>query len=264
MGTGPSIGVTRNYWQNYQTQCNQNPNAVKKSYANMVFLNINPAQTPVPAGFTPSSNYMTKYSSQYTKPNIDTNILVNGNAPANMNTDGLTNSYQINGVCLEAPVLFPSYLDFYFNGIIGQFSWSNPSFLISTEEGSFLGGILFGLIRDEQRRNVEFWYSGILTNGTTKYTRIVYYGKNLCNDQVPIEYEIRIAIDTFFQYIEIRTKKVPTIVGRWNIFIGQQLLNTCGDFDTTGGPQNGGSYVFRSDLQGNNWQFFRNSHLIHL
>jgi hypothetical protein len=56
MGTSPSIGVTRNYWNNYNTQCNQNPNAVKKSYNNMVFLNINPAQTPVSAGFKPTNN----------------------------------------------------------------------------------------------------------------------------------------------------------------------------------------------------------------
>ena len=56
-GTSPSVGVTHYYWYNYKSQCNQNPNAVKKSYANMVFLNINPAQTPVPAGFTPSVNY---------------------------------------------------------------------------------------------------------------------------------------------------------------------------------------------------------------
>ena len=55
-GTSPSIGVTRNYWYNYQTQCNQDPNAVKKSYANMVFLNINSAQTPVPSGFRPTTN----------------------------------------------------------------------------------------------------------------------------------------------------------------------------------------------------------------
>jgi len=61
MGTSPSIGVTRNYWYNYQTQCNQDPNAVKKSYNNMVFLNINPAQTPVPAGFTPTTNYNYTY-----------------------------------------------------------------------------------------------------------------------------------------------------------------------------------------------------------
>ena len=54
MGTAPSVGVTRNYWYNYVTQCNTDPNAVKKSYANMVFLNINPAQTPVSAGFTPT------------------------------------------------------------------------------------------------------------------------------------------------------------------------------------------------------------------
>jgi hypothetical protein len=57
MGTSPSIGVTRNYWHNYQTNCNQKPGAIKKSYANMVFLNINPAQTPVPAGFKQSVNY---------------------------------------------------------------------------------------------------------------------------------------------------------------------------------------------------------------
>ena len=55
MGTSPSIGVTHYYWHNYQTQCNQNPNAVKKSYKNMVFLNINPAQTPVSAGFCQSN-----------------------------------------------------------------------------------------------------------------------------------------------------------------------------------------------------------------
>jgi hypothetical protein len=57
MGTPPSIGKTRNFWHNYLTQCNQNPNAVKKSYANMVFLNINPAQNATPAGFRPSTNY---------------------------------------------------------------------------------------------------------------------------------------------------------------------------------------------------------------
>ena len=61
-GTSPSIGVTRNYWYNYASQCNQNPNQVKKSYNNMVFLNINPAQTPVSAGFRPTSNYNYSYN----------------------------------------------------------------------------------------------------------------------------------------------------------------------------------------------------------
>ncbi len=62
MGTAPSIGVTRNYWYNYVTQCNTNPNAVKKSYDNMVFLNINPSQTPVSAGFRPTTNYNYSYN----------------------------------------------------------------------------------------------------------------------------------------------------------------------------------------------------------
>jgi hypothetical protein len=57
MGTSPSVGVTRNYWYNYQTQCNQKADAVKKSYANMVFLNINCAQNVTPAGFRPTTNY---------------------------------------------------------------------------------------------------------------------------------------------------------------------------------------------------------------
>ena len=61
-GTAPSVGVTHYYWYNYATQCNQNPNQVKKSYANMVFLNINPAQTPVSAGFRPTTNYNYSYN----------------------------------------------------------------------------------------------------------------------------------------------------------------------------------------------------------
>jgi len=63
MGTAPSIGVTRNYRYNYNTQCNTNPNAVKKSYKNMVFLNIRPSQTPVSAGFRPTPNYNYSYNS---------------------------------------------------------------------------------------------------------------------------------------------------------------------------------------------------------
>ncbi len=61
-GTSPSIGVTRNYWYNYATQCNQHPDQIKKSYANMVFLSINPAQTPVTAGFRPTTNYNYPYN----------------------------------------------------------------------------------------------------------------------------------------------------------------------------------------------------------
>jgi hypothetical protein len=73
-GTAPNVGVTRNYWYNYLTQCNTNPNQIKKSYNNMVFLNINPAQTPVSAGFRPTTNYNYTYNNykglSYYDPNV--------------------------------------------------------------------------------------------------------------------------------------------------------------------------------------------------
>ena len=58
MGTSPSVGVIKYYWHNYQSNCNQTAGKMKKSYANMVFLNINPAQTPVSAGFTQSQQWL--------------------------------------------------------------------------------------------------------------------------------------------------------------------------------------------------------------
>ena len=61
IGTAPSVGVTRNFWHNLQTQCNTQAGKSKKSYKNMVFLNINPSQTPVSEGFTQSTNYNYSY-----------------------------------------------------------------------------------------------------------------------------------------------------------------------------------------------------------
>ena len=65
MGTSPSVGVTRYYWHNYQVNCNQKAGAIKKSYANMVFLNLNTARTPVSASFKPSVNYNYGYNPEF-------------------------------------------------------------------------------------------------------------------------------------------------------------------------------------------------------
>ena len=62
MGTAPSIGVTHNLWHNYSANCNTKANAVKKSYKNMVFLNINSSQTPVSSGFRLTTNYNYSYN----------------------------------------------------------------------------------------------------------------------------------------------------------------------------------------------------------
>ena len=70
MGTAPTVGITHYYWHNIQTQCNTVANKPKKSYANMVFLNINPSQTPVSAGFTQSTNYNYSYVPNKLYPNF--------------------------------------------------------------------------------------------------------------------------------------------------------------------------------------------------
>ena len=61
-GLPPRVGVVKYYHDFYMARCNQNPNAVKKNYDNMVFLNINPSQTPVPAGFKQTANYNYSYN----------------------------------------------------------------------------------------------------------------------------------------------------------------------------------------------------------
>lgn len=107
MGTAPSIGVTRNYWYNYVTQCNTNPNAVKKSYNNMVFLNVNPAQTPVSAGFRPTTNYNysynappgvgfydpnSKYNNHYYRPYIPPAVVNNQPIPISKHMTGFVSN----------------------------------------------------------------------------------------------------------------------------------------------------------------------------
>lgn len=70
MGTAPSVGITRNYWHNLKCYANQTAGKPKKSYKNMVFLGINPAQTPVSAGFTQSCNYNYSYVPNRLLPNF--------------------------------------------------------------------------------------------------------------------------------------------------------------------------------------------------
>jgi hypothetical protein len=69
IGTAPSVGVTHYYWHNLQSYANQTAGKPKKSYKNMVFLGINPAQTPVKEGFTQSCNYNYSYIPNRVLPN---------------------------------------------------------------------------------------------------------------------------------------------------------------------------------------------------
>jgi len=126
-------------------------------------------------------------------------------------------------------------------------------------------------------------------NGTilgVKYVRIVATGTDLTSfnggdTTVKKAYEIYYVRDNCFQYIQFncslenvnRTTYDNSIIAPGNISNitnGTAFQNTFGSTigsfgnkpPNTGGPQTGGSYVIRSDLNGNNWEFFPNTYLI--
>jgi hypothetical protein len=201
-----------------------------------------------------------------------TGVLVEPSCNSAMNTTGLTNLSNLNNDDDNYDD-FPVNFDFYFlgtnygNGENGGIFWCTNSVISfgsgydNTEWDPDTGlGILIG---QEDRRNNRFWYSGTLTSGSLTYVRLLYFGQNEYDDGTPnvLQYEIIMGTNLSYQYIQIRTVGVGTLIGLWNIADGSQnFLDTCGDFDTTGGgPIACGSYLFRSDLTGNNWEFFPNS-----
>ena len=84
-------------------------------------------------------------------------------------------------------------------------------------------------------------------------------------------YEIYYVRDSFYQYMQFNCSReddtsyyttTSTYANGSNITDGTSFQNTFGSDFSYEGPQTGGSYVIRSDLHGNNWQFFQNYHLI--
>ena len=202
------------------------------------------------------------------------NSLSSGDATANMNTTGLTRLEYLDDEDDEWSN-FPVNFDFYFlgtnygNGLNEGIFWDTNSVLgfgTGVSENPWDPETGLGiLIGNEDRLNNAFWYSDTLTTSSgANYVRLLYFGQNYYEDETPdvLQYEINIIRDACFQYVEIRTAGVGEDIGLWNITDGQDFQNTCGNFDTTGGgPVVGGSYVFRSDLLGQNWTFLPNYHI---
>lgn len=127
--------------------------------------------------------------------------------------------------------------------------------------------------------NFESYVSTVLNGiNSTKYVRIVAIGTDyrsgrLGDITVKKAYEILYIRDTCFQYMQFNcnvetvdrslypSDTTATYANGSNITNGIAFQNTFGLFSSTG-PQTGGSYVIRSDLNGNNWQFFSNTHLV--
>jgi hypothetical protein len=116
-----------------------------------------------------------------------------------------------------------------------------------------------------------------------KFVRIYFSGTDKANyyfsdNTIYKEYEIYFIRDNSFQYIQFNCNiENATIMKRSlssvrpytygsmsNITNGTAFQDTFGLFGVNPpdneGPQTGGSYVIRSDLFGNNWKFFPNTH----
>jgi hypothetical protein len=122
-------------------------------------------------------------------------------------------------------------------------------------------------------------------NGTisgVKYVRIVAIGTDYLSFQagdittVKKAYEVFYVRDNNFQYMQFNCNKTINDRTKYNnysdasgnfsnITNGTAYQNTFGPFgntpSNTEGPQPGGSYVIRSNLNGENWEFFKNTHL---
>jgi len=224
--------------------------------------------------------------------------LVAGNVSANMNTSGMTIIIFSNND--DAYVYLPfTGMDFYFFGTnYGNSDGTIPSNSIYMSTNYAFG---FGTGNPDYRNwpvsspailfdFFDSWnfasYFSPPQNGTisgVKYVRIVAtgtdYNSYINGDQTTVKkaYEIYYVRDNCFQYMLFncsvenvdRTQYNSTSISPGNISNitnGTAFQNTFGSFGNnppnTGGPQTGGSYVIRSDLNGSNWQFFPNTHLI--
>lgn len=217
-------------------------------------------------------------------------ILVDGNVSANMNTSGMTTLIFSNSD--DAYVYLPfTGMDFYFYGTnYGNSDGTTPTksiYMTTNYAFGFGTGYAPSFIPLATRPSILFDFfdsynfaSYVLPPQTgtisgVKYVRIVATGTDYINRAsltVKKAYEIYYVRDNFFQYMQFNCSVETVNRTAYNPEQGSNILNgttyenTFGTFGAqppnTGGPQAGGSYVIRSDLNGNNWQFFPNTHLV--
>lgn len=222
--------------------------------------------------------------------------LIGGNVIADMNTTGMS-TITFTGNDDDGYAYLPfTGMNFYFfgtnygNSANSIYMNTNYAFGFGTGQTHFANwpvgqpAILFDFF---DSYNIASYVSPP-QNGTisgVKYVRIVATGTDYSRGgTLPVKkaYEIYYVRDNCFQYMQFncyledvdRTQYDYNYVGNVgnisNITNGTAFQNTFGSTDgsfgnhppNTGGPQTGGSYVIRSDLNGNNWQFFPNTHLI--
>lgn len=219
--------------------------------------------------------------------------IINGNVTANVSTDGMNLINFSNNDDAYAYLNFTG-MDFYFFGV--NYGNSNTGIYMNTNYTFGFGSIpLFSIFQNwpvaQKAILFDFFdsynfnsYVSLPQTGSisgAKYVRIVSSGtdftsNNLYNDPtIKKQYEIFYIRDDCYQYMQfncnietvnrspyLSNTTTATTANGSNITDGTSFKNTFGSTFSITGPQQDNSYVIRSDLNGNNWTFFPNTHVI--
>jgi hypothetical protein len=200
------------------------------------------------------------------KPVAVGNVLVSGNKTANMDFAGYGNSMTADDSYLQIGMNFPFYFlggDYGSNNNIywntnGALTFGNAN-VSYNRWGNGNAGFLLGQM-DRYLNNI--YLINTYTSGSYNVKRIVIDMRDYSSPYPDSDWEIRLIRGPDYQYIELSMNSMSYRAGYW--WCGS---NGSAFFDVFGNgisqtPANpigaGESFVLRSDLNGNNWTYFRN------
>ena len=143
-------------------------------------------------------------------------------------------------------------------------SWNIASYVSPPQNGTISGVKYLRIVATGTDYNS---YTGSPPDTTVKKAYEIYYVRDNCFQYMQFNCSLEDAAGMNRPQYDNQGGLLANIS---NITNGTAFQNTFGSTigsfgnkpPNTGGPQTDGSYVIRSDLNGSNWQFFPNTHLI--
>jgi hypothetical protein len=245
-----------------------NPISLSEYYAN-----ANPSYTSGVSGI-PNIGSAISLSQFYgkAKPVVGVNYMLAGNVAGNMSTAGGIELSSIRNVDDSSASIGTVGFSFFFFGTdynnnifwstnqvlqfgtnVGTINWSS-----STGRGILLGNA-------DRRTNTAHQFSSYTSNNHSIKKIIIDHDNWYSSDTNDIKMEIRLIRGPQYQYVEVRINDWRAAQGGvWTFANSAAAFIDIFNPSRTGPPTgSGGSFVLRSDLNGNGWQFF-NNHYINL
>lgn len=235
------------------------------------FANANPSYTSGVTGIpnstiNPTTSISLSQFSGKSKPVTAVNYMLAGNVGGNMNTAGGTQISYGNLDDGSSSIGTVGFSFFFFGADYNNnIFWSTNQVLqfgTNTNTINWAPGTGNGILLGNTDRivNSVFQFPSTTINNHSIKKIIIDHNSWWSRPQDgKIKMEIRLIRGPQFQYVEVRMAEWTGVQGgTWAIAIsGTNWINV---FNATTGPPvgTGGSFVLRSDLNGNNWEFFNN------